>query len=82
MEKLVRELTALCDRYRFHTGWFLKDLRSGEEGNRSGDVVVPSASVRKIAILMSAMKAVHEGQLSLSQRVPIEAKYQNNDSSC
>jgi beta-lactamase class A len=82
MEKPIRDLNALCDGYSFHTGWYLKDLRSGPEANRLGDVVVPSASVRKIAILMAAMKAVHEGRLSLSQRVPIQSRYQNNDSTC
>ncbi|MBM3925508.1 MAG: serine hydrolase [SAR202 cluster bacterium] len=82
MEKLVKDLNALCDRYSFHTGWYLKDLRSEKEANRLGGVVVPSASVRKIAILMAAMKASHEGRLSLGQRVPIEARYQNNDSGC
>jgi beta-lactamase class A len=82
MEKLVKSFNALCDQYTFHTGWYLKDLRSGKEADRLGDVVVPSASVRKIAILMAAMKAAHEGRLSLGQRVPVEARYQNNDSSC
>src|SRR5688500_18278111 len=47
-----------------------------------GYIVVASASVLKIAILISAMKAVYEGRLSLEQRVPIEARYQNNDSGC
>jgi beta-lactamase class A len=82
MEKVEKGLNSLCDRYSFHTGWYLKDLRRGKEANRLGDMVVPSASVRKIAILMSAMRAVHEGRLSLGQRLPIEARYQNNDSGC
>ena len=82
MDALVRDLNAMCDEMPFHTGWYLKDLRSGTTAHRKGDVVVPSASVRKIAIMMAALRAVHRGRYSLDQRVPIEAKYQKNDSGC
>ncbi len=82
LEALARSLNALCDQYPFHTGWYLKDLVSGAECHRNGDVVVPSASTRKISILMAALKAVNEGRLRLDQPVQIQAKYQNNDSGC
>src|SRR5262245_37467682 len=32
--------------------------------------------------MMTALKAVHEGRLSLDQPVTIEARYQDNDSGC
>ena len=80
MEDLVRRLNALCEEQPFHTGWYLKALRTGEVAQRNGDVVVPSASTRKIAILMAALAAVNEGRLRLDQPVTIEAKYQDNDS--
>jgi len=79
---LVADLNKLCDELPFHTGWYLKDLRRGETAHRNGDVVVPSASTRKIAIMMTALKAVHAGKLALDQPVTIQAKYQNNDSGC
>lgn len=82
MEALVRRLNGLCDEQPFHTGWNLKNLRAGETADRHGDIVVPSASTRKIAILMAALKAVHEGRLALDQPVTIQAKYQDNDSGC
>ena len=41
---------------------------------------MPSASTRKISILMAALKAVHDGKLALDQKVTIEARYQDNDS--
>jgi beta-lactamase class A len=78
----VTDLTKLCDELPFHTGWYLKALRTGETAHRHGHVVVPSASTRKIAILMTALKAVHEGKLALDQPVTIQAKYQHNDSGC
>src|SRR5207247_4431480 len=48
--------------------------------NRLGDTPVPSASTRKISIMMAALKAVHDGKLALDQKVTIDAKYQDNDS--
>jgi len=79
---LATDLNKLCDELPFHTGWYLKNLRTGATAHRHGHVVVPSASTRKIAIMMAALKAVHEGRLALEQPVTIEAKYQNNDSGC
>jgi beta-lactamase class A len=82
LESLATDLHKLCDEQPFHTGWYLKDLRTGEAADRHGHVVVPSASTRKIAIMMTALKAVHEGRLALDQPVTIQAKYQHNDSGC
>ena len=82
MEELVRRLNGLCDELPFHTGWYLKDLRSGAEVDRAGALVGPSASTRKVAVLMTALKQVHEGKLSLDQPVTIQEKYQHNNSGC
>jgi beta-lactamase class A len=80
METLVKQLNQLCEAQPFHTGWYLKNLRTGETAQRHGDVIVPSASTRKIAIMMAALKAVNDGKLALEQPVTMEAKYQNNQS--
>jgi beta-lactamase class A len=80
MDGLVKKMNALCDALPFQTSWYLKDLKTGATADRMGDVPVPSASTRKISILMAALKAVHDGKLSLDQKVTIEAKYQDNDS--
>lgn len=82
MEALVRNLNTLCDEQPFDTGWYLKDLRTGQSAHRNGHVVVYSASTRKIAILMAALKAVHEGKLSLDQPVAVEAKYASIAGGC
>lgn len=79
---LCADLNKLCDELPFHTGWYLKALRTDETAHRHGHVVVPSASTRKIAILMAVLKAVHDGKLALDQPVTIQAKYQHNDSGC
>jgi len=80
MRDLVQRLNQLCDGMPFQTSWYLKDLTTGATANRLGDVPVPSASTRKISIMMAALSAVHAGKLSLDQRVTVEARYQDNDS--
>ena len=80
MDALVKQMNALCDALPFQTSWYLKDLKSGKTANRLGDTPVPSASTRKISILMAALKAVHDGKLALDQKVTIDARYQDNDS--
>jgi beta-lactamase class A len=80
MEMLIKRLNSLCDSQPFQTGWYLKNLLTGATAQRHGDVVVPSASTRKIPILMAALKAVNEGKIALDQPVIIQAKYQNNKS--
>ena len=81
MRDLARRLDDLCDALpQFQTSWYLKDWATGQTANRKGDVPVPSASTRKISIMMAALKAVHEGRLSIDQKCTIEAKYQDNDS--
>jgi beta-lactamase class A len=70
----------LCDPLPFQTSWYLKDWASGDTADRLGDVQVPSASTRKISIMMAALADVHAGKLALDQQVTIEARYQDNDS--
>jgi beta-lactamase class A len=80
MRDLVIRLNELCDALPFQTSWYLKDLTTGACADRFGGVPVPSASTRKISIMMAALAAVHDGKLSLDQKVTIDARYQDNDS--
>jgi len=77
---LAARLDALCDPLPFHVGWYFKDLRDGTEADRAGDVVVASASTRKVAILVTALAAVARGDLSLDAPVRIPPEYHHNDS--
>jgi beta-lactamase class A len=80
MRDLRQRLNEMCDSQPFQSSWFVKDWRSGAAADRRGDVAVPSASTRKISIMMATLAAVHAGKLSLDQQVTIEARYQDNDS--
>jgi beta-lactamase class A len=80
MRDLVERLDALCDAAPFHASWYLKDTTTGARADRLGDVPVPSASTRKISIMMAALAAVNAGKLALDAKVTIDARFQDNDS--
>lgn len=80
VDKVCGLLNRECDVFPFHTGWSLQDLATGETANRFGDVVVPAASTRKVAILMTALQAVKRGELSLEEPVTIDERWQISDS--
>src|SRR5881628_3524150 len=73
MRDLVKRLNELCDAAPFQASWYLKDFATGASADRRGDVPVPSASTRKISIMMAALAAVHAGKLALDQKVTSEA---------
>jgi len=84
MQELTERLNAMCIKLPFQTGWYLKDLKNEQEANYLGDTIVPSASTRKIAILMTAMAWIHDGKLSLDQPILIDEsnQYVENSSGC
>lgn len=82
MESLVRRLNALCEDQPFTTTWYLKDLATGESADRDGHLVIPSASTRKIAIMMAVFRLIARGELDLSQPLLIDGRYHKNDSGC
>ena len=76
MRDLARRLNAICEAQPFATTWYVKDLITGEEADRGGHVVVPSASTRKTSILMYALTQVHACRLDLSAPCTVEARLQ------
>jgi beta-lactamase class A len=82
MQDTVTQMNALCDEQPFNTHWYLKDLITEEEAHRDGDVIVPSGSTRKIAVLMTALKKVNDGEVSLDDPFIIEEQYQKSPSGC
>jgi beta-lactamase class A len=69
MSALEARLNAICDARPFTTSYHVHDLRAGETIGRAADVVVPSASTRKISIMMAAFRAAHAGRLDLAEKV-------------
>ena len=80
IQDVTTTLDAICDEQPYTTGWYLKDLRTGEAADRNGSMVLPSASTRKVSILMAALAAIHAGSLALSDPFTIDADYQKNNS--
>lgn len=74
MEKLVNKLNEICDEQPYITAWYVKNLLTGEEADRNGDIPFPSGSTRKTSIMMAVLKAVNQGKLNLDDPI----KYQEN----
>lgn len=70
-------LDRLCDTQPFRTAWSVTELTSGIRISRDGDRVVPSASTRKIAIMMAVLRAVSDGRLELDRSVVIDHRYRD-----
>lgn len=75
-------MNAFCNKQNFEVSWYLKNLKTGEKFNRNGDTVIYSGSVRKIAILMSALNDVKNGKISLDKKTQIQKRYKRNASGC
>lgn len=60
------------------TRWHLRDLKAGTDLAHEATVPTPSASVRKISIMMAALAAVHAGRLRLNAPVTLEARLQKD----
>ena len=74
--ELVAQLNAISNAQPFTVSWYFKNLKTGEEADRAGDVVTPSASSRKIAYLMAALREVHAGRMDLAEKVTVTAELQ------
>lgn len=69
-------LQAAIEAQHFPMTLAVEDLRDGSRIGIDADRQVPSASTRKIAFMMAAFRAVHEGRLSLEEPVVMEARFQ------
>jgi beta-lactamase class A len=73
---LARRLDSLSVGRGFDMYWHVKLVESGEELSRGGEIVLPSASVRKISVMMAALHAAHIGRLDLWSPVRIDKELQ------
>jgi beta-lactamase class A len=74
--ELNARLQALSENRGFDIYWHIRLAATGEELTRGGDVVMPSASVRKISVMMAALHAAAEGRLDLDRPVVIKKEQQ------
>ncbi len=71
---LAERLHAICDAQPFRTAFAARIIGTGEVVGREADVPTPSASTRKVSIMMAAFKAAHEGRLDLAEPVVLEER--------
>ncbi len=65
--ELAARLDAIADEQPFTTTWCARDMRSGDQADRDGTRPLPSASTRKISIMMALLRKVHAGTVSLDE---------------
>lgn len=73
---LLESLAAIAKGRGFDLHWQVKVVETGETFGQGDTLEMPSASVRKISIMMAALKAVHEGRIDLGADVTITKELQ------
>lgn len=73
---LLKSLAAIAEGRGFDLHWQVKVIETGETFGQGDELELPSASVRKISIMMAALKAVHEGRVDLAADVTITKELQ------
>src|SRR5947208_12710525 len=66
--KLESEINRVADRLNGVLGYAIKDLSTGESFYRNADLVLPTASSIKLAVLLELMRQDQEGKLSLDEK--------------
>jgi beta-lactamase class A len=67
MQDLTDRLNAICDEQPFTTSWCVRDMRSGAQIDRAGNEPLPSASTRKVSIMMALLRKAHAGGVDLDE---------------
>lgn len=71
MMELQERLDAICASAGFDVSFYVRHVGSGAVFGRDAEGIRPSASTRKISIMMAALRAVQAGRLDLAERVKI-----------
>lgn len=74
MQDLEARLHAICEAQPFRTCFEMRDLATGATVARDAERALPSASTRKIAILMAVLAEVQRGRLDLAAPVTLEER--------
>lgn len=70
---LRRALDSIADTHRGVLGYSIRNLDTGERLERRGDETFPTASLIKVAILVTVFDLVEQGRLSLDDRLTVLA---------
>ena len=74
-ESTAAELAKICDAQDFTVRFKVKNLLTGETIERGATEETPSASTRKISIMMAALKAIADGRLSFDEKIVYEPRH-------
>lgn len=79
MEELESRLNAICETRPYDVRWHVHDVRSGTRAHRNGDDVIPSASTRKVAIMMTVFRGAANGRWELDETIPTTEEYRQGN---
>lgn len=74
-ENTAIALAKICDAQDFTARFKVKNLLTGETIERGAGEETPSASTRKISIMMAALKAIGDGRLSFDEKIVYEPRH-------
>lgn len=79
MEELTARLNSISEAAPYDVRWHVSDIETGESADRNGDDVIPSASTRKVAIMMTIFRGVSEGRWDLTETIPTTDEYRDGN---
>lgn len=82
MDQLETKLNRICNKTPYEVRWHIEDVRNGGSIHRNGSDVIPSASTRKVAIMMAIFQRVTSGNMDLSETVPTTEEYMEGKFVC
>lgn len=80
MQRLETEMNGVCAHFHGRVGYFVKNLRTGEEIGLHANDRFPSASTIKTAIMIEAVNQVEDGTLKWTDKIKIPPKKQRSPS--
>lgn len=74
-ETMTQDLGRLAGRHRGRVSIVLRDLKTNKTWKHNPDDLFPSASLIKVPIMVAAFQKIHDGQLSLNDRLAMRRRH-------
>ena len=74
-EAMTSDLARLASRHRGRVSIVLRDLETNKTWTHNPDDLFPSASLIKVPIMITAFQKIHDGELSLNDRLALRRRH-------
>jgi beta-lactamase class A len=82
MDQLETKLSRICNKTPYEVRWHIEAIQNDGRIHRNGSDVIPSASTRKVAIMMAILREVNSGNMDLSETIPTTEEYMEGEFVC